>query len=122
MRILSEGIAVSFDCPKGDAGKVLCAMVPPLPTYNVVGVQVEILSGDGWEREKSPKDPTCERNDEVGKCCAQCGREFGVRVIHPLTMHVFALESVIALRCEWQDVAKSHELSSSTSNWQASTP
>ena len=60
--------------PQGDAGNVLCATVPPLPTYNIVGEQGDDLvcwkagrffngswtRGDGIspEREKSPKIST----------------------------------------------------------------
>ena len=99
--------------PQEDAGKGLCAMVPPLPTYNIVSVQVMILSAGRWldlttvagpvqSVKKSPKIPTHKRNDEFGKPCPQCRREFGVRVTPLWVTRVLALIRVIALRCKWE--------------------
>ena len=93
-------------------------MVPPLPMYNIVSVQVMILSigrrldltmvaGHGvmaavQSVKKSPKIPTHKRNDEFGKPCPQCRREFGVRVTPLWMTRVLALVRVIALRCKWE--------------------
>ena len=69
--------------PQGDAGNVLCAIVPPRPTYNIVGDQVTILSAGrrvGFSMAAGPvvmasvqsvKSPRKSRatkgNDELGK-------------------------------------------------------